>query len=119
MTAALIRCIQQALPDHVMSFAPAFLMRQMLDPTSAEWLAVPQPSMLGRLAGELLLKEVQDVAEVVEIGREEHLIPTPVWNWFSQRFMHYLLNLKQPQGWKRSLFTLPEHLANSWHIHLP
>jgi hypothetical protein len=119
MTAALIRCIQQALPDHLMSFAPAFLMRQMLDPTSAQWLGVPEPGILARLAGDLLLKEVHGTADLIDFAREENLVPDAVWNWFSQRLMHYLLNLQQPPGWKRSLFTLPEGLANEWQIPLP
>jgi hypothetical protein len=114
MTAALIRCIRNSLPVHLMDFIPTTFIRQLLDPTTAQWVGLSAPGEMERIAGELLLKEVQGLTHVLDFARGTQMIPKPVWHWFSQRVMHHLLNLGQPAGWQRTLFTLPEHLAARW-----
>jgi hypothetical protein len=114
MTAALLACIERALSLDLLRSLPCVLMRQLLEPETVQWLAVPEPTGLGAVVGGLLLLQIWSMAEFLRTTHDRAV--QTIWRYLSRRVMRYLLNLNQRPGWNRTIFTLPKELASGWRV---
>ncbi|MEO7085394.1 MAG: oxygenase MpaB family protein [Gemmatimonadaceae bacterium] len=116
MTAALMKCMKDALPGHLVDFLPVLLMRELMDPATCSWLGIPAPTALSEWAQKILTDEIRGIA-LVKRDAHEHLMVTPMlWDWAAGKIVNFLTNYRQPPGWNRDIFTIPDELATSWNL---
>ncbi len=116
MTTALRACVANVIPTQLGQSVPVLIMRQLMDPQTCEWLGIAKPSLLSRIAQDVLIAEVRGAA-LMKHEAQEHLWLTPIaWDWVAGRLMNYLTNYRQPPGWNRAVFQIPDNLVASWNL---
>ena len=119
MTDALRNCLSDALPGHLLDFLPVLLMRELMDPATCSWLGIPEPNALSSMAQKILTDEIRGIA-LMKREAHEHLAITPLlWDWAAGKMVNFLTNYRQPPGWNKQIFTIPDELAASWNISKP
>jgi hypothetical protein len=116
MTDALRNCLKSALPGHIIDFLPVLLMRELMDQPTCTWLGIPEPNALSSMAQKILTDEIRGIA-LVKREAHEHLAITPLlWDWAAGKMVNFLTNYRQPAGWNKQIFAIPDELATSWNL---
>jgi hypothetical protein len=116
MTAAVIQCLEDALPGQLTKFGPRLLVRELLDEQTSVMLGLGEAGILGTVARKSLATQVRTAVRVKRLA-QDYLVLTPlIWNRLANRRLNYLLNFKQPAGWNRSVFAIPDVLAAHWKV---
>jgi hypothetical protein len=111
LTAALVRCIEEQLPEGWMRRLPRMTVRHLVGKETAAILGLPRMSLLERVLASLLwvLERVAGRLWRWLVGRASRHIGEALVQWITTI----------PRGWQRELFDLPDHLAESWDVRKP
>jgi ER-bound oxygenase mpaB/B'/Rubber oxygenase, catalytic domain len=114
MTRSLLECIQDVLPGHTLDRLPVHLLHELVGPATAAMLGVKPLDLVEKIAIGAVIKTLQ-IGTSLKSRAFDHLVFTPaLWRWLSNRLVERLTNLRQPPGWNRGVFRIPEELAANW-----
>jgi len=115
MTAAVVKCLQDALHGRLFDSVPTLLMYELLDDRTREWLDIGKPGFLAQAAEKMLVSHIR--AAALAKNASGHLVLTPrIWHWLAGHMTTYLTNYKQPPGWNRAVFEIPTDIAAQWSV---
>jgi hypothetical protein len=116
MTAAVVRCMQDAIPGTVLDFLPLLLMGELIDEKTRAWLGIKMPGPIPAAAQLLLTTNVRG-ATWIKQGAQDYLVITPqIWQWVAGYVTVFLTNFGQPKGWQRQMFAIPAEVAKHWKL---
>ncbi len=116
MTATILRVLREAIPGHLLDFLPVLFMRELMDEPTCTMLGIKRPGAVSKAAQSMFAAQIRGAA-FTKRGARSLLIVTPaVWEWAAGYITRFLVNYRQPRGWQRSLFTIPEDLAAGWSV---
>ncbi|HYV98058.1 MAG TPA: oxygenase MpaB family protein [Gemmatimonadaceae bacterium] len=116
MTAAVLRCMQDAIPGTVADFLPLLLITELLDERTRQWLGITPPGPVSAAAQMFLMANVRNSNWITRGADKYVVVSPPIAKWVAGYVTVFLTNLGQPKGWQRQMFTIPDEVARHWEL---